>query len=155
MPDQQAMNVAASRACDQVWLFHSFALSDLGRDDARRHYLDYLGRPARERDGADIGEVPADVRVDPFDSVFEQRVYLALRERGYRVVPQYPAGPYRIDLVVEGGTRRLAVECDGDAVHTEETAADDADRQRELERVGWSFVRVRGGRFFRDPDAAL
>ncbi|WP_370012844.1 AAA domain-containing protein [Nocardiopsis sp. LDBS0036] len=155
VPDQQAVNVAASRARDQVWFFHSFAMSDLGSTDLRRHYLDYLERPAAEQDGTGIGHVPANERVDPFDSVFEQRVYLALRERGYRVLPQFPAGPYRIDLVVEGGTRRLAVECDGDAFHTEENAADDADRQRELERVGWTFVRIRGSRFFRDSEAAL
>ncbi|GAB3008545.1 hypothetical protein GCM10023080_088050 [Streptomyces pseudoechinosporeus] len=31
----------------------------------------------------------------------------------------------------------------------------DAARQRELERVGWSFVRIRGSRFFLDPDRAL
>jgi len=47
------------------------------------------------------------------------------------------------------------VECDGDAYHNEENAAEDAARQRELERVGWTFVRIRGSRFFRDPEAAL
>ncbi|MFI6575787.1 AAA domain-containing protein [Nocardiopsis sp. NPDC050513] len=152
---QQAVNVAASRARDQVWFFHSFALTELGETDLRRAYLDYLGRPAADQDGSGLGEIPADVRVEPFDSLFEQRVYRALREQGYRVRPQYPAGRYRIDLVVEGGTRRLAVECDGDAFHTEENASDDAARQRELERVGWTFVRIRGSRFFRDPGTAL
>ena len=99
----------------------------------RRAYLEYLVRPPAERDAYLTGEVLPDVRRDPFDSLFEQRVYLALRRRGYRVRPQYPAGRYRIDLVVEGG----------------------AARQRDLERVGWRFVRVRGSRFFRDPEAAL
>ncbi|XKK40095.1 DUF559 domain-containing protein [Nocardiopsis sp. ARC36] len=152
---QQAVNVAASRARDQVWLFHSFALNDLGPTDLRRGYLDYLNRPVQEQDGTGLGEVPADERVEPFDSLFEQRVYRALRTRGYRVLPQYPAGHYRIDLVVEGGTRRLAVECDGDAFHNESNADADAARQRELERVGWTFVRIRGSRFFRDPENAL
>ncbi|WP_306369187.1 AAA domain-containing protein [Nocardiopsis sp. CC223A] len=152
---RQAINVAASRARDQVWFFHSFTLSDLGGTDLRRAYLDYLLRPAAEADAAGPVEVPADVRVDPFDNLFEQRVYRALTARGYRVRPQCPAGRHRIDLVVEGGTRRLAVECDGDAFHAGDTAADDADRQRELERVGWTFVRLRGSRFFRDPEEAL
>ncbi|GHC83942.1 hypothetical protein GCM10007079_25460 [Nocardiopsis terrae] len=155
VPDQQAVNVAASRARDQVWLFHSFALTDLGAHDMRRRYLDYLSRPAEDQAGTGVGHVPADERVEPFDSLFEQRVYRALHERGYRVRPQFEAGRYRIDLVVEGGSRRLAVECDGDAFHTEANAEDDAARQRELERVGWTFVRIRGSRFFRDPDEAL
>ncbi|MCX4987713.1 AAA domain-containing protein [Streptomyces sp. NBC_00568] len=152
---RQHINVAASRARDQVWLFHSVTLTELGETDLRRGYLDWFSRPAEEQDGAVAGEVRPDEPHDAFDSLFEQRVYLALRERGYRVRPQYPAGRYRIDLVVEGGTKRLAVECDGDAFHTEENADADAARQRELERVGWTFVRIRGSRFFLDPEKAL
>ncbi|MFE1411847.1 AAA domain-containing protein [Streptomyces sp. NPDC058746] len=152
---QQHINVAASRARDQVWLFHSFGLSDLGESDLRRAYLDWFSRPAEAQDGAGLGDVSPDQPHEAFDSLFEQRVFLALRARGYRVRPQYPAGRYRIDLVVEGGTRRLAVECDGDAFHTEENADEDAARQRELERVGWTFVRIRGSRFFLDPEKAL
>ncbi|MFE5734119.1 AAA domain-containing protein [Streptomyces sp. NPDC056528] len=152
---QQHINVAASRARDQVWLFHSVTLSELAESDLRRRYLDWFSRPGEEQDGAGLGDVSADEPHDAFDSLFEQRVFLALRRRGYRVRPQYPAGRYRIDLVVEGGTRRLAVECDGDAYHTEENADADAFRQRELERVGWTFVRIRGSRYFLDPEKAL
>jgi very-short-patch-repair endonuclease/transcription elongation GreA/GreB family factor len=152
---QQRINVAASRARDQVWVFHSVSVTELGENDFRRRYLDYLSRPAQEQDGLGLDDVTPDGRHEAFDSLFEQRVFLALRHRGYRVRPQYPAGRYRIDLVVEGGTKRLAVECDGDAFHNEENADADAARQRELERVGWTFVRIRGSRFFLDPDAAL
>ncbi|MFE1880100.1 AAA domain-containing protein, partial [Streptomyces diastatochromogenes] len=153
--NRQHLNVAASRARDQVWLFHSVTLTEWGETDLRRAYLDWFSRPAEDQDGAGLGEVRPDVPHEAFDSLFEQRVYLALRARGYRVRPQYPAGRYRIDLVVEGGTRRLAVECDGDAFHNEENADADAARQRELERVGWTFVRIRGSRFFLDPERAL
>jgi transcription elongation GreA/GreB family factor/very-short-patch-repair endonuclease len=152
---QQRINVAASRARDQVWVFHSVSVSDLGETDLRRRYLDYLARPAEQQDGLGLDDVTPNERHDAFDSLFEQRVFLALRQRGYRVRPQYPAGRYRIDLVVEGGSKRLAVECDGDAFHNEENAEADAARQRELERVGWTFVRIRGSRFFLDPEAAL
>ncbi|MFE7547703.1 AAA domain-containing protein [Streptomyces gardneri] len=152
---QQHINVAASRARDQVWLFHSVTLTELAESDLRRRYLDWFSRPAEAQDGAGLGSVSPDEPHDAFDSLFEQRVFLALRGRGYRVRPQYPAGRYRIDLVVEGGTRRLAVECDGDAYHTEENADADAARQRELERVGWTFVRIRGSRYFLDPERAL
>ncbi len=152
---QQRLNVAASRARDQVWLFHSVTSTELGPNDLRRRYLDYCTRPAEEQDGFGLDDVGPDVRHEAFDSLFEQRVFLALRGRRFRVRPQYPVGRYRIDLVVEGGTRRLAVECDGDAFHNEENADADAARQRELERVGWTFVRIRGSRFFLDPDRAL
>jgi hypothetical protein len=50
---------------------------------------------------------------------------------------------------------RLAVECDGDTWHGVERFQEDMARQRMLERSGWTFWRVRGGTFYRDPDAAL
>ncbi|WP_434581796.1 AAA domain-containing protein [Carbonactinospora thermoautotrophica] len=153
--DKRRINVAASRARDQVWLFHSVRPGDLHADDYRRRWLQYATARPAERDVYDIGEVLPDKLREPFDSLFEQRVYLALRERGYRVRPQYEVGPYRIDLVVEGSSRRLAVECDGDAYHGPDREAYDESRQRELERLGWVFERIRGSRFFRNPHEAL
>jgi very-short-patch-repair endonuclease len=74
---------------------------------------------------------------------------------GYRVTPQVKVGAYRIDMVVDGDDKRLVVECDGDRYHTIEQLPFDMERQAILERLGWTFVRVRGSAFFRDPDAAL
>ena len=62
---------------------------------------------------------------------------------------------YRIDLVVEGMQGRLAVECDGDRWHGPDQFEYDVARQRDLERVGWQFVRIRGSDFYRDPIEAL
>ncbi len=62
---------------------------------------------------------------------------------------QWQVGAYRIDLVVEGGGKRLAVECDGDRWHYDKVEEDLA-RQALLERLGWKFVRIRGSVFYRD-----
>jgi len=78
-----------------------------------------------------------------------------LVDAGYRVHPQWPVGSRRIDLVVEGKTRRLAVECDGERWHTPEQLNSDLERQAVLERLGWTFVRIRGSVFFRVPDTAM
>jgi hypothetical protein len=51
--------------------------------------------------------------------------------------------------------RRLAVECGGDRFHPIEKLPEDMERQAILERLGWTFVRIRGSQFFRDPDAAM
>ena len=61
----------------------------------------------------------------------------------------------RIDLVVEGGQARLAVECDGDRWHGPDRYEEDMQRQRQLERCGWEFFRVRESAFYADPEAAL
>jgi very-short-patch-repair endonuclease len=89
------------------------------------------------------------------ESEFERQVLRRLVEAGFQVTPQWAVGRYRIDLVVEGLNRRLAVECDGDRYHPLEKIAEDMARQAVLERLGWRFVRIRGSQFFRDPNAAM
>src|SRR5699024_877200 len=99
--------------------------------------------------------VPDDVRVEPFDSLFEQRVFNRLYDRGYTVIPQYPAEGYNIDLVVIGSKARLAIECDGDTWHGPEAYEADLARQRDLERCGWQFFRIRESAFYVDQAGAL
>ncbi|MFD5374819.1 AAA domain-containing protein [Streptomyces griseoincarnatus] len=152
---EQRLNVAASRAQDQVWVFHSARPEQFHENDLRRRWLDHLTRPAEEDSVAVEGEVLPDVRHEAFDSLFQQQVYLELTARGHRVRPGYRVGRHTIDLVVEGGTRRLAVACDGDAFADGEDASTGAARQRDLERVDWTFVRIRGSRFHLDREQAL
>ncbi|MFJ3223220.1 AAA domain-containing protein [Streptomyces sp. NPDC086783] len=152
---EQRINVAASRAQDQVWVFHSARAEQFHENDLRRRWLDHLTRPAEEDVVAVEGEVLPDIRHEAFDSLFQQQVYLELTARGHRVRPGYKVGRHTIDLVVEGGTRRLAVACDGDAFAEGEDASTAAARQRDLERVDWTFVRIRGSRFHLDREQAL
>ncbi|MFG2908049.1 AAA domain-containing protein [Kitasatospora sp. NPDC048286] len=155
--EQQAYNVAASRAQDQMRLFYSVPPDQLKTGDLRLNLLGYMQNPpAALAEAADLGAVLPDVRRPPFDSLFEQQVYLRLKERGYHVVPQYPAGSKRIDLVVVGARGRLGVECDGDYYHsTLDQIRHDHQRDRELQRVGWQFWRVRESEFRFDPNEAL
>ncbi|MEV4680696.1 AAA domain-containing protein [Streptomyces kurssanovii] len=152
---EQRLNVAASRAKDQVWVFHSARPEQFHENDLRRRWLDHLSRPAEEETAAVEGEVLPDVRHEAFDSLFQQQVHLELTARDYRVRPGYRVGRHAIDLVVEGGTRRLAVACDGDSFAEGEDASTAAARQRDLERVDWTFVRIRGSRFHLDREQAL
>ncbi|MGY0465402.1 AAA domain-containing protein [Kitasatospora sp. cg17-2] len=155
--EQQAYNVAASRAQDQMRLFYSVPPDQLKPGDLRLNLLGYMQNPpAGLAEADDIGPVLPDVRRAPFDSLFEQQVYLRLKQRGYHVVPQYPAGSKRIDLVVVGARGRLGVECDGDHYHsTLDQLRYDQQRDRELQRVGWRFWRIRESEFRFDPDEAL
>ncbi|MFJ8624905.1 AAA domain-containing protein [Kitasatospora sp. NPDC093550] len=155
--EQQAYNVAASRAQDQMRLFYSVPPDQLKPGDLRLNLLSYMQNPpAALAETDDIGPVLPEVRRVPFDSLFEQQVYLRLKQRGFHVVPQYPAGSKRIDLVVVGARGRLGVECDGDYYHsTLDQLRHDQQRDRELQRVGWRFWRVRESEFRFDPDEAL
>ena len=164
---QRRFNVAASRARDQLFLFHTATLADLNPQCVRYQLLEYCLNPRvaiPDVSGLNIPEferlaVMADrqrVRPPiPFDSWFELDVFLHIARRGYRVIPQFEVGGYRIDLVVQGMTGNLAVECDGDEWHGPERYEEDASRQRDLERCGWEFWRVRESVVRLDPDEAL
>ena len=162
--DERRYNVAMSRARDQVWLFHSVTLADLSPSDMRHRLLTFFQGPAPATiPECDIEKLRLAVgghrtlgnQPPPFDSWFEVDVCLALLERGYSVQPQVEVGYKRIDLVIEGTDGRLAVECDGEFWHGPDAFADDMVRQRQLERAGWTFERVRESAFYADRQAAI
>jgi very-short-patch-repair endonuclease len=142
-------NVAASRARNQLWVVHSLDPSThLKPGDLRRRLIEHARDPqALMR----LMEVEGKRTESPFEKLVLQHLVAA----GYRVRTQWPVGAYRIDLVVEGTNRRLAVECDGERWHTPEEFQRDLERQAILERLGWVFIRIRGSVFFRDPDASM
>lgn len=146
---RQRFNVAASRARDQMWVVHSLdPRSDLKPGDLRRRLIEHAEDPSAAVRALEKAERRA-------ESELERAVMRHLVQAGYRIHPQWQVGYYRIDLVVEGGGQRLAVECDGDRFHPIEKLGEDMARQAILERLGWTFVRIRGSEFFRDPDRAL
>jgi very-short-patch-repair endonuclease len=152
----QRYNVAVSRAKDQLWLVHSLSASDVANpQDLRRVLLDYcygvVGRPAKARPAT----VPEDVIVSPFDSLFEQRVFNRIIDRGYIAGAQVEANGYRIDIVVEGAKRRVGVVCHGDAWHGPEQYERELARERDLERCGWRFHRIRESEFYVDQQHTL
>jgi very-short-patch-repair endonuclease len=142
-------NVAASRARDQMWIVHSLNhATDLKAADLRRRLIEHANDPSSINVKIEAAEKKA-------DSIFERRVLESLIRKGYKVTPQWPVGKFRIDLVVEGKHRRLAVELDGEKFHPPEKLTEDMERQAMLERAGWQFVRIRGSLYFRNPDRAL
>ena len=142
------INVAASRARDQLWIFHSVRAGSLLADDARALLLTYA-------DNVFDVESPMDLAL--CESDFERDVFKRLMARGYRPIPQFRIGAYRIDFVLNAPDgRRLAIECDGDTYHGPEQWESDMRRQAVLERVGnCVFVRIRGSIFAREPEVAM
>ena len=167
---EQRFNVAVSRARDQLWLFHSVTVNHLGGNCLRRKLLEHFQNPdagiggiqglnREELEKLRLAAHQADRKTEsaprPFDSWFEVDVALQIATRGYNVVPQYPFAGRRIDLVIQGEKAQLAVECDGDYWHGPERYAADLARQRQLERCGWQFFRIRECLYYADADKAL
>lgn len=154
--DQRRFNVAASRAQDQLWLFHSRPADSLRATDLRHSLLTYM----QSTSPAPAEPMPLGVesteRHPEFDSIFEQRVFLEIAEHGFHVNQHVEINNRRIDLVVTGGAGRFAVECDGAKPNaSRERIYSDIERERELKRCGWRFWRLRESEFDLDPSGAL
>lgn len=148
--DMQRFNVSASRARDQVWLFHTVTLNELNPADMRYKLLAYYSNPAEQPSGKPDWE--------KCDSDFERDVGRMIYAKNFRLIPQYePFGPgsYRIDFVIEGLKSRLAVEVDGPHHDDPEQIESDMARQRQLERCKWVFWRVSASSFYFDREKAM
>jgi very-short-patch-repair endonuclease len=146
---KQRFNVAASRARDQMWIVHSLSPHhDLKPDDLRRQLIEHAEDPMRLMSALEEQEKRT-------QSDFERELMKRLLAAGYRVSPHWRIGKYRLDLVVEGGGSRLAIECDGDRYRPLEKLPEDMERQSVLERMGWTFTHVRGSEFLRNPSGAM
>jgi very-short-patch-repair endonuclease len=162
---ERRFNVAASRAKDQMWLFHSVTREDLSPLCLRRRLLEFFeNTQPPEIGGVNVDQLRQKSRQanrtterqpNPFDSWFEVDVALEIASKNYRVIPQYEVAGKFIDLVVEGGHARLAVECDGDRWHGPDQYEQDMQRQRMLERCKWVFFRVRESEFYSDKTRTL
>jgi len=140
-------NVAASRAKDQLWVVYSLnPETDLKPDDLRLKLIKHAINPSNSEHEKQLNKA---------ESEFERDVMKVLQNKGYKVYSQWKVGSYRIDMVVEDGDRRIAIECDGEICHTLDNLADDMKRQAILERLGWRFIRIRGSQYYKDPEETM
>jgi very-short-patch-repair endonuclease len=157
---QGMLNVAFTRARDEVHVFHSAPIEEFTFADGRSSTLsEWLAHCATVQDtprshvaGSRLGRV---------DSEFEADVAAALRGRGLRVLHQYPSCGFHIDLVCfreEEARIRIAVECDGERYHLDEHGElkiEDLERQAILERAGWRVVRIPYRKWIANPNAEV
>ena len=142
-------NVAASRAKDQMWVINSLdANNDLKTGDIRKEFLEYINNP---KDFILTEEIEKNS-----ESIFEEEVVKYLVSEGYHIKQQWEVGAYRIDMVALFQDKKIAIECDGEKWHsTEEQIKQDMERQSILERCGWEFIRIRGSKYFRNPESTM
>ena len=145
---RQRFNVAVSRAKGQLWLMHPITFNELSnRDDMRYQLLSYMANPLKEETKSNRSKC---------ESEFERQVFDDITAKGYRVIPQYEVAGYRIDPVIVGDKTKLAVECDGDYWHTSpEDQERDFQRERVLQRAGWTFWRILGSTYYFNRVKAL
>ena len=142
-------NVAASRAKNQMWVVNSLDVdNDLKTGDIRKEFLEYVSSPK---------EILLTEEMEKnSESVFEEKIAKYLISEGYHIEQQWEAGLYKIDMVALFQDKKVAIECDGEKWHsTEEQIREDMERQNVLERCGWEFIRIRGSRYFKNPEFTM
>lgn len=145
--DLRRFNVASSRARNQMWLFHSVDLKDLNENCVRAKLLSYC------LDLSSVANKNIDLK-NIFESQFQKDVYRMFRENGYEIKPQVLVGKYKIDFVLEGFNRKIAIECDGEK-QSIESWEEEYEKKICLERVGWKFFKIKGSEFYRNPDDTM
>ena len=146
-------NVALSRAKDQVFVVHSFDYKNgkLSDESLQFQLMNYVYNYSVYMDALAKNEVKA-------DSPFEKEVAEYLILKGYKIEQQYQVGSYFIDIAVfsKNLSMPIAVECDGERWHrTDEQIENDLKRQFILERLGWKFVRIRGGDYYKNKEQTM
>lgn len=155
--DIRRFNVAASRARNQMWLFHSVDLEDLSEKCVRYALLKYCIEENEPKK-----EIKSDNHLLLND--FEENIGRYIKENGYKITPKVKVGKYIIDFVVETDSslsasdennKKIAVKCIG------MTGDEDYDWQKQyemqmcLERVGWEFYKIRASEFYRNPTIVM
>ena len=142
-------NVAASRARNQMWVVNSLDVdNDLKTGDIRKEFLEYVSSPKEM--------LLTEEMEKNSESVFEEKIAKYLISEGYHIEQQWEAGLYKIDMVALFQDKKVAIECDGEKWHsTEEQIREDMERQNVLERCGWEFIRIRGSRYFKNPESTI
>ncbi|RAL21308.1 AAA domain-containing protein [Thermoflavimicrobium daqui] len=145
---KQRFNVAASRARNQMRLYHSVELTRLNPEDLRYRLLHHCQETKFKLQKIENPE-------ELCESQFELDVYRLIRSKGFQVYPQVQIGRHRIDLIIEGTQNRLAVECIGDRWQGGKRWHEAIQRQQILERAGWTFWRIRGSSFYLNPEQTM
>jgi very-short-patch-repair endonuclease len=153
---ERRLNVAVTRARREVHVFSSLRADqiDLSRTKARgvadlRAYLDFA-----ERGPTALSGMGTPTGADP-ESPFEEDVLAAVKDLGWKAVPQVGCSDYRIDIAVldpeAPGRYLLGIECDGANYHSAATARDrDRIREAVLRSLGWRLHRIWSTDWWRD-----
>lgn len=152
---ERRLNVAVTRAKYHMKLISSLKPTDLSdtkisNNTGMRLLKDYMQT-------AMDGKLPISMTSHAdkeFDSPFEEDVYTAITQMGYKVETQVGCSGYRIDLAVVDPLNNnkflLGIECDGKTYHSSKVARDrDRLRQQVLEGLGWKIYRIWSQEWFK------
>jgi len=147
-PEIRKFNVATSRARNQMWIFYSIDLQDINPECIRYSLLKYCSNYKKKNNRYKKVELT-------FMSKFQKDVYELIKNKGYSIEYDIKLGQYKIDFVIEGIKNRVAVVCDGDINIENYNWEENIERKLELEKLGWTFCRIRKSEFYYNQKKAV
>lgn len=146
--DIRRFNVAASRARNQMWMIYSIDLEDLNPECIRYSLLNYC----LNYDKVSYRNTSINYALQ---TRFQKDVYNMIGAQGIELIPQVKIGKYKIDFVVEGSANKLAIICEGEIPSEDYDWNEKLEVQMELERIGWTFLRIRPSEFYYNPEKVI
>ncbi|MGH4126051.1 MAG: AAA domain-containing protein [Clostridium sp.] len=155
--DIRRFNVAASRARNQMWLFHSVDLENLNNKCVRYTLLKYC---------LEQNEPKEEIKSTEYLLLndFEEYIARSIKDIGYKLTPKVKVGKYTIDFVVEtdlswemqgDNYKKIAVQCIGMSANEDYNWQKHYEMQMCLERMGWEFYKIRASEFYRNPRVVM
>ncbi len=144
---KKVFNVASSRACNQMWVVHSLKPDrDLKPGDLRYKLIKHAQDPIGLRKKTIIKE-------EVFKSDLQRSVFKELQSQKYQVLLNFELGMRTIDIVAQGEKRRrLAIQCDGECIKTEEDLFFEMEHYMTLRRLKWDTFHIRSTEYYTDPE---
>lgn len=140
--DIRRFNVAASRAKNQMWLFHSVALEELSPKCVRSKLLGYM-------ENCDSFKENNEAAATLLLTDFAEEVQEEILKEGLKVYPNFKIGKYVVDFLIEGNNK-VAVRLIGDNNYSNFNFQQQYEEQYTLERAGWKFLKIRSSEFYLD-----
>jgi len=147
---KKVFNVASSRACNQMWVVHSLKSDmDLKLGDLRYKLIKHAQNPSGLRKKTIMKE-------EVFKSDLQRSVFKELQSQKYQILLNFELGMRTIDIVAQGEERqRLAIQCDGEGIKTEEDLLLEMEYYMTLCRLNWDIFHIRSTEYYTDPDKTL
>lgn len=145
--DIRRFNVAASRAKNQMWLFHSVDLEELSGKCIRYELLSYMKNYKAL-------QVEEEAAATVMLSSFEEDVNYRLHQEKLSLIPHFRISKYLVDFVVDE-RKNLAIKCIGKNNDMPYNFEEEYNAQHTLERAGWKFLKVRSSEFYLNSEEVL
>lgn len=148
--DIKRFNVAASRAKNQMWIFHSIDLKDLNKDCVRYELLEYCINYKKYNGNNNKLEYMV-------KGSLQKEIYNIINNKGYDIYPSSDICGFKVDFIVEGTNNKVAIKCRnyGNEKKNIKEIREEYKLELKLKNMGWNILKIRDLDFYRNPERVI